>query len=138
MAEPKTRPTDVDARAYLEALPDDRHRAEALRLLDIFIAVTGEKPVMWGPSIIGFGQYTVGEGKKAYAWPVTGFAAPKGKFTLYVMGGASSLDEPLSRLGKHKRSAGCVYVNRLSDIDETALRDVIMGGMAVIRARATT
>ena len=135
MAEPKTRPTDVDPRAHLAAIADERHSVEAMRLLDVFSEVSGEAAVMWGPSIIGFGSYTVGEGKKAYAWPLTGFAAPKGKFTLYTMAGNADVAPILDRLGKHKRGGGYVYINRLADIDEDVLREVIATGIAVIRAR---
>lgn len=138
MAEPKTRPTDVDPRAYLSAIEDERQRADALRLLDIYSEVTGEKAVMWGASIIGFGTYTIGEGRKAYAWPVTGFAAPKGKFTLYAMAGNHEVAALLDGLGKHTRGGGCTYFKRLSDIDEGVLRQVIAAGVAVVKSRLRT
>ena len=135
MAEPKTRPTDVDPKAHLAAIVDDRHRTEALRLLDMFSDITGEKAVMWGPSIIGFGQYTAGEGKSAYIWPRIGFAAPKGKFTLYLRDGTPSLDAVLARLGKYKFSVACIYINRLGDIDETVLREAITHSYTAQKAR---
>lgn len=134
MAEPKTRPTDVDPKAYLTAIEDERRRSDALYLLALYCELTGEPAVMWGPSIIGFGQYMAGEGRKAYAWPRVAFAAPKDKFTLYVMGGTPDLADILARLGKHKMRGGCLYINRLSDIDESVLREAITLSYAVSRA----
>ncbi len=138
MAEPKTRPTDVDPTAFLNAIEDERRRSGALRLLALYGEITSEPAIMWGPSIIGFGQYMAGEGRSADAWPRVAFAAPKDKFTLYVMGGMPDLADILARLGKHKMRGGCLYINRLSDIDETVLREVITLSYAMQRSKPST
>ena len=136
MAEPKTRPTEVNAKTYLEAIADIRRRADALRLLDLFTEVTGEPPVMWGPSIVGFGEYKIGEGKNAYPWPLTGFAVPKDKFTLYAMARAPEVAAKLSGLGKYKQGGGCLYIKQLSDIDEAILREIVTTAIAIAKARS--
>ncbi len=125
MAEPKTRPTDVDPRDHIAATVDDKRRADALRLLALFAEQTGEPAAMWGPSIIGFGQYMIGEGAKAYPWPLTGFAAAKDKFALYVGARHPAIAALLPGLGKVKVGGGCVYIGKLADIDEAVLRDII-------------
>ena len=97
-----------------------------MKALDIMMEVTGEKPKMWGPSIVGFGSYhyVYASGREG-DWPLTGFSPRKQALTLYIMAGFGHYDELMSRLGKHKTGKSCLYVKRLSDIDESVLRELI-------------
>ncbi|MBP2158586.1 MULTISPECIES: DUF1801 domain-containing protein [Asticcacaulis] len=136
MSEPKTRPTDVDPRVFVETQAPERHRADSLVLIDMLADVTGEPPVMWGDAIVGFGQYTyVNSSKKPQTWPLIGFSPRKGDITLYIMPGFDGLAEPLSRLGKHTTARSCLYIKRLADIDRDVLRDILAYGYATTKAR---
>lgn len=124
--EQKTHPTDIDPAAYCAQLPTERRRTEGARLLELFGAATGAPAVMWGPTMIGYGEYS-------YTYPTghsgtyfrTGFSPRKAALSLYGIQEAAGSDALLARLGKHRRSAGCVYVNGLADIDEGVLRSLI-------------
>jgi hypothetical protein len=126
MAELKTKPNDGNVEAFLAAVPDARRRSDSLVLLDLFRTVTGAPPKMWGTAIVGFGDYHY-----AYAsgregdWFVTGFSPRKQNLTLYCMGGYEPHGAVLARLGKHKLGKGCLYINRLQDVDLDVLRELI-------------
>lgn len=114
---------------FLAAVEHPVRRRDGLRLLDLMSRVTGEKPEMWGPTIVGFGRYhyryeTGREGDAA----AVGFSPRKASLSLYglIYGpGAAAL---LPRLGKHKTGAGCLYVNKLEDVDEEVLAELIRAG----------
>ena len=126
MAELKTKPNDADVEAFLAALPDAQKRSDSLVLLDLFRTVTGEPPKMWGTAIVGFGDYhyVYASGRKG-DWFITGFSPRKQNLTLYCMGGYEPHGEVLARLGKHKLGKGCLYINRLRDVDLNVLRELI-------------
>ena len=134
MAELKTKPNDGDVEAFLAALEDAQKRSDSLVLLDLFRTVTGEPPKMWGTAIVGFGDYHY-----AYAsgregdWFVTGFSPRKQNLTLYCMGGYEPHGELLARLGKHKMGKGCLYINRLKDVDLDVLRELVMATVAATK-----
>ncbi len=123
MPEPKTRPTDASVDDFIAAQAPDSRREDCRALVRMFEKATGERPVMWGPSIVGFGSYRMkyADGKEN-DWPVVAFSPRKSDLTLYV-----SLDEELlARLGKHKRSKGsCLYLKRLADVDLGVLEELI-------------
>ena len=135
MADPKTRPTDIDPRAFVATDAPERHRADSLVLIDLLSDITGEPAVMWGSAIIGFGSYTVNAGNKPQTWPLIGFSPRKGDITLYITPGFDDLAEPLSRLGKHTTARSCLYIKRLADIDQDVLRDILAYGYATTKAR---
>jgi hypothetical protein len=126
MAELKTKPNDADVQAFLASVPDEQKRNDSFALLEMFRTITGEEPRMWGSSIVGFGDYHY-----AYAsgregdWFVTGFSPRKQNLTLYCMGSYEPHGELLARLGKHKLGKGCLYINRLRDVDLGVLRELI-------------
>ncbi len=136
MAELKTQRTNASVSAFLNAVEDEAKRADAKMLAKLFTEVTGEKPAMWGPSIIGYGQYTYtyisGHGG---TWPITGFSPRKANLTLYIMPGFDDYGAQLARLGKHKIAKSCLYIKRLPDVDEAVLRDIIGRGFAAMRAK---
>lgn len=125
-AEPSTRPTDVDPVAYCAALPTARRREEGARLLALFGEATGAPATMWGPSMIGYGTYTqtYADGSTA-DWFRLGFSPRKAALTLYGFQDGEGADDLLARLGKHRLSTACVYVNGLQDIDEAVLRELV-------------
>lgn len=128
MAEVKTQPTDADVRAFLEAATPARRRADGLVLADIFHQVTGAEPVLWGPSIVGYGSYhyvSPSDPRRQGEWPKTGFSPRKAQLSLY---GIKDLPEGaalLPSLGTFTEGAGCVYVRKLDDIDLAVLRRLI-------------
>jgi len=118
-AEPKTRPTDASVDAFLAAVENPKRRADAEVVNALLTEVSGEQPVMWGPSIVGYGSYRGATGD----WPVVGFSPRKAQLVLYVLGFPGQ-DELLARLGKHKTGNACLYINRLDDVDMGVLREM--------------
>jgi hypothetical protein len=136
MAENKTRPTDADVAAYLDAVAPERRRADAMRLDALFREVTGWAPRLWGGSIIGYGsyRYRYDSGREG-EFLATGFAPRKANLSIYIMPGYADFGDILARLGKHKTGKACLYVNRLSDVDEAVLAELIRAGLEDLRTR---
>jgi hypothetical protein len=131
MAELKTKPNDADVNAFLAAVPDERKRNDSLALLELFTAVTGASPKMWGDSIVGFGDYRYAyKSGREGDWFVAGFSPRKQNLTLYSVGGFESHSELLAKLGKHKLGKGCLYINRLQDVDQAVLRQLLTATVA--------
>jgi Domain of unknown function (DU1801) len=125
--QPVTVSTDASVDNFLAAVPDERRRADAQRLCAILREVTGEPAVMWGPSIVGFGsyRYTYGSGRTG-DWPLVGFSPRKQQLVVYLVGGYEDRHAAvLARLGPHKTGKGCLYLKRLDDVDERALRELV-------------
>lgn len=131
MAELKTKPTNQSAREFLNTIEPKQKQEDSLILLEMFQKVTGEKPVMWGSSILGFGKYHYKSEKSAQEgdWMLVGFSPRKQNLTLYIMHGNDKSQELLAKRGKHKSSGGsmggCLYINKLSDVDKTVLSKLI-------------
>ena len=121
-----TQPGSGDVRAYLDSVPDERRRADALAALDLMQAVTGDEPVMWGSSMVGFGtqRYTTADGKP-HTWFAVGLAPRKAALTLYGLTYYESNQDLLARLGPHSTGKGCLYVKRLDDLDRDVLVEVV-------------
>lgn len=134
-AEAKTKPTTVSVADFIAAVPDAARRADAEALCLLLEAATGFAPVMWGPSIIGFGayHYRYESGREGDA-PLVGFSPRKTSLVLYMAPGDDRPDL-LARLGKHKAGAGCVYVNRLSDVDVSIVAEMAQASVAHLKAR---
>ncbi|HEX3082638.1 MAG TPA: DUF1801 domain-containing protein [Candidatus Saccharimonadia bacterium] len=126
MAELKTQVNDGDVTAFLNAA-DEKRRADGLVLLDLFKNITGEEPKMWGASIVGFGQYHYKSERSSQEgdWMLTGFSPRKAALTLYLMLGHGNYDGYLEKLGKHKKGGGCLYINKLADVDMGVLEELI-------------
>ncbi len=135
----KTQPTGVDSRDFIASVEPVRRREEGLVLLDFFDRVTGMPAVMWGPSIVGFGRYRYkyksGHGGE---WPLTGFSPRKAGMTVYVMSGFSDKTALLAKLGKHRHSKSCLYLNKLADIDLDVLHHIVDADLAWMRERYET
>ena len=132
MAEAKTTITDQSPADFIAAVEPERRREEALVLDALFRKVTGEQPVMWGPSIIGYGQYrtTYASGRDVH-WMRTGFSPRKAKHSLYLMGGycdeltGKRRDALLAKLGKYSTDKSCLYINKLADVDMAVLEEML-------------
>ena len=126
MTEPKTKPTDASVQEFLGSGDNDRRREDGFALLEMMREVTGEEPRMWGPSIVGFGSYhyKYQSGREGDTI-VAGFSPRKQNLTLYLTGGLDEYGELLGRLGKHKTGKGCLYINKLQDVDLNTLRELI-------------
>lgn len=136
MAEPKTRPTRVSVAAFLAKVPDPVKRADSQVLVRLMREVTGAPAKMWGPSIVGFGSYRyLYSDNSEREWPVAGFSPRKDSLVLYVMAGFPGQAARLKRLGKHKTGKSCLYVKRLSDVDMTVLREIVVESVKEMRRR---
>lgn len=127
MAELKTKVTEQDPKDFLNKVEPEQKRLDGLALLEIFEKATGEKPVMWGGSIVGFGKYHYKSerSKQEGDWMQVGFSPRKQNLTLYIMHGNKGNKEMLGRLGKHKIGGGCLYINKLADVDQKVLAAMI-------------
>lgn len=128
MAEIKTQPTDADVTAYLDSVTPEKRREDGIALGAIFRDVTSEDPVMWGPSIVGYGRYRYRSAvnpRNHGEWPATGFSPRKSQLSLYGLKDLPEGAKLLQQLGKYTEGAGCVYVRRLENIDEAVLRRLI-------------
>ena len=124
MAETKTKPTQVNVDDFIAAVEKPVRRADATVLRDMMERVTGEPATMWGPTIIGFGtcHYRYASGHEGDMCRV-GFSPRSANLVLYV-GGFPEYEELLGKLGKHKRSKACLYLNKLADVDLGVLEEI--------------
>ncbi|MET1044777.1 MAG: DUF1801 domain-containing protein [Microbacteriaceae bacterium] len=123
---PKTVPTDLAPADFIAQVPEDKRRAQGERVLALMSDATGEAPVMWGPSMIGYGSqhYKYASGREG-DWPKVGFSPRKAAITFYGLLDHEELRPLLDKLGKHTTGKGCVYVKKLEDVDETVLRELV-------------
>jgi hypothetical protein len=123
--ENKTQPTDVDIIDFIASLPPNQQE-DAQTLTEIMQDISGEQPVLWGPRIVGFGtfHYKSKSGREG-DWPIIGFAPGTGKFSLYLTFDAEELTSKVPDLGKFKIGKGCVYINKLADVDLEKLKELI-------------
>lgn len=111
---------------FLKSVVPKEKQEDGLALLDMFEKVTGEKAVMWGSSMVGFGQYHYKSERSRQEgdWMMVGFSPRKQNLTLYIMMGNQG-SPLLEKLGKHKTGVGCLYINKLADVDTKALTELI-------------
>ncbi|MGG6313876.1 DUF1801 domain-containing protein [Paenibacillus macerans] len=126
MDEPKMKENDNSVIEFIENVDHPKKKEDAYRLLDIFAETTGFPAKMWGPSIIGFGSYhyRYASGHEGDA-PFVGFSPRKAKISLYFAPGDTVREELLASFGKHTAGKGCVYINKVNDIDVGVLRELI-------------
>ena len=129
-AQNKTQPTEKSVDAFLDGIEHPVRKADGLALLDLFKRVTGLTPKMWGPTIVGFGRYKYHyKSGREGEFLITGFSPRKASLSLYLLPGYDDLSEPLSRLGKHKLGKSCLYLGRLSGVDEDVLKELVQAGL---------
>lgn len=135
MAELKTQVTRASVEKFLEGIKDEKKRQDCYQLLKIMKKATKAEPKMWGTSIIGFGDYHyVYKSGREGDWFITGFSPRVQNLTLYMMGGFDS--DALKRLGKYKTGKGCLYINKLEDVDIKVLNELITKSVKKSKANA--
>lgn len=136
MPENKTKATNVSVTAYIDGLSDPTRRSDAKKLVELMQRASGEKPRLWGPSIVGFGSYhykydSGGEGDM----PLISFSPRKAAMVLYSMLAHAEAKAVLAKLGRHTTGKGCLYIKKLADVDKTVLKTLIKNAVAHYRAR---
>lgn len=131
MAENKTKPTSASVDDFIEGIDSARRKADARIALEIYKEVTGLPPVMWGPSIVGFGthHYAYESGREGTV-PAAGFSPRKANMTFYVSDEFKGAKALYAKLGKHRKSVACLYINKLDDVDLDVLRRIVAGDFA--------
>lgn len=138
MAELKTQKNKASVLEFLKKNPDPVQKQDALALLEIMKQITGEKPVMWGTAIVGFGDYHYKSERSTQEgdWPLTAFSPRKQNLTVYIMGGFKGHEALLKKLGKYKISGGsCLYIKHLSDVHLPTLKKIIERGYKTMKKR---
>ncbi len=136
MAENKTRATKVSVTAFVDALSDKTRRADAKALVKIMQGATGEKAVMWGPAIIGFGSYHyVYDSGREGDMPLVGFSPRKAATVLYVTTRFSGAGALLAKLGKHTIGGSCLYIKKLADVDQKVLAQLVEKSFATMQKK---
>ena len=128
MGEPKTVPTAASVQDFLDAATPARRREDGLRLAEIFGEVTGAEPVMWGPSMVGYGSYryvSPANPRTRGDWPKAGFSPRKSALTIYGLKDRPEGAALLTELGTYTEGAGCLYVKKLDDLDLDVLQRLI-------------
>jgi hypothetical protein len=136
MAEIKTKPTNASVAAHINAMADLERRKDCRTLVAMLKRVTGAKPTMWGPTIIGFGKYhyKYASGREGDMC-IAGFASRGNALSVYLMGDFPGRKALLAKLGKHKMTVSCLYIRRLADVDIEILEQLIAGSVAAAAAR---
>jgi hypothetical protein len=131
MADNKTKPTEVSVTEFIGAVEDPVKRADAKAIAALMRRATGEKPKMWGPSIVGFGSrhYKYETGREGDS-PVVAFSPRKAATVLYGVTGFDGAEALLARLGKHTMGKGCLYIKKLADVDSGTLEALIAGAVS--------
>lgn len=127
MAENKTKPTAASVEDFLSTVKDEQKRKDSFVILEMMKKASGEEPKMWGTSLIGFGYVRLkspNSGREV-DWLRIGFSPRKANFSLYLTGDIKKYDAFLKKLGKHKTGKGCLYINKLEDVDIKVLKGII-------------
>ncbi len=132
----KTRMTDASVEDFLNSVENEQRRNDGLRVFEMFNRLTGETAKMWGPAIVGYSSLVLKypDGREL-DWPVVGFSPRKQNMTLYVICDSPKQSELLATLGKHASSVSCLYIKRLSDVDENVLESVIKDAYQYIKKK---
>lgn len=127
LAEIKTKPTAASVEDFLNAVPDEQKRKDSFVILEMMKKASGEEPKMWGASIIGFGnkRYRSPASGREVDWLLIGFSPRKANLSLYISVSLKEHAAALEKLGKHKAGVGCLYINKLADIDLKVLEGMI-------------
>jgi hypothetical protein len=126
MATNKTQPTDVDPASFVAAVEDPHRRADAERMLELMSRVTGESARMWGPSMVGFGEFHYrSEAGREGDWMTVGFAPRKAATVVYLLDGLDAHEDELAALGPYRRGKGCLYIKKLDDVNLDVLESMV-------------
>ena len=132
----KTQKTDLSVKDYIAAIKPDTRRADIQTINDMMADITGWEPKMWGASIVGFGEYhyKYESGREGDALRV-GYSSRTKAISIYIMPGYQDFDDELSRLGKHNKGKSCLYIKRLSDVDQGVLKEMLVKGLALMEQK---
>lgn len=136
MAKNKTAPTSLSVTDFINAVDDEQKRKDSFDLVALMRSISGNEPKMWGPSIIGFGSYhyRYASGHEGDA-PLIGFSPRKAAISLYVFTGLDQHQHLLTSLGKFKMGKACIYVKKLSDIDQSQLKALMKETIAYLQSK---
>lgn len=139
MGELKTKVNDGSVEDFLNSVADETRRKDGFVLLEMYARLTGEQPKLWGTSIVGFGMYHYKSERSSQEgdWPLAAFSPRKQNLTLYCIPGFDNLQDLLKDLGKHKTSKGCLYINKLADVDKKVLENIIKKDYDIARRTLT-
>ena len=139
MAENKTQPTKASVTDFIKAVEDPQKRADARKVAAMMRKATGKRAKMWGSSIVGYGSYhyKYASGREG-DFILTGFSLRKQALTVYIMAGFSRYDALMKKLGKYKTGKSCLYIKRLSDVDEGVLQQLIDESVKYMRKNYET
>ena len=139
MSEIKTKVTTASVTDFIQAVENPTRRADGFKLLEIFSRITGEPAKMWGPTMVGFGQYHYKSERSSQEgdWMMTGFSPRKASLTLYVLS-SEDYSDLLAKLGKHKTSVACLYINKLADVNMDVLEELIARSWAEMQRKYGT
>src|SRR6185503_9753919 len=131
LAEIKTKPTAASVEDFINSVPDEQKRKDSFVLLEMMKKATGEEPVLWSNSLIGFGnkRYKSAATGREVDWLLIGFSPRKANLSLYLSIDIKKHAAALEKLGKHKTGVGCLYINKLEDIDMKVLKGMIDQGI---------
>ncbi len=134
MAELKTKQTEKSVEKFLNSVKDVKQRENSFTISKMMQQITKSEPKMWGPSIVGFGEYhyKYASGREGDC-PVTSFSPRKGNLTLYLMGGFDEKSDKMKKLGKFKTGKCCLYIKKLEDIDMSVLKDLVKSSFEGIK-----
>jgi len=136
MADNQTKPTKLSVAAFIDGLTDPTRRADAKALVKVMQSAAGEKPRMWGASIIGFGSYHYKyESGREGDMPIIGFSPRKAANVLYNVTASGDCKALLAKLGTHTTGKGCLYIKKLADVDQQVLKAMVVKSVAAMRAR---
>lgn len=127
LAEIKTKPTASSVAEFINAITDEQKRKDSFVLLEMMKKATGEEPALWGSSIIGFGtkRYKSPATGREVDWFRIGFSPRKANLSLHISVGIKEHADALKKLGKHKTGVGCLYINKLDEIDLKVLKEIV-------------
>jgi len=133
----KTLVNDASVEDFINSVDNEARKKDGFTLLKLFSKVTGQKPKMWGTSIIGFGQYHYKSERSRQEgdWPLVGFSPRKQNLTLYIMPGFDAYKDLLKNLGKHKTSVSCLYINKLEDVNMSVLEKIVKKSYTEMKAK---
>lgn len=139
MAENKTKPTKQSVTAFMNGIEDPDKRRDAKKVSAMMRKATGSRARMWGSAIVGFGEYhyKYDSGREG-DFMITGFSPRKQALTLYVVPGFKAFAPLMKKLGKYKTGRSCLYIKRLSDVDEAVLEKLIVGSVKLMRKKYAT
>ena len=138
MAEIKTKATDADVHDFINTFADtEQKKKDSFELLQLMQEFTGYEPKMWGSSIIGFGQYHYQSERSSQKgdWPLVGFSPRKAAISLYVYTSSPGQDDLLKELGKFKMGKACIYVKKLSDVNQDVLKNLMQSTIEYLKMK---